>query len=44
MSAPQTIAEAVHMIDELQAELDRAHATIEILRSERNTWRSASGR
>lgn len=44
MSAPATMAEAISMIDELQAELDRANCTIEMLRAERDTWRMASGR
>lgn len=46
-----TIAETVRMIDDVQDELDRAYvklrtanAIIEILRSERDTWRAVSGR
>lgn len=46
-----TIAETVRMIDDVQDELDRtyvklraANAIIEILRSERDTWRAVSGR
>lgn len=51
MSAPQTMAEAIHMIDTLQFDLDKAHrdlavahAMIATLRGERDTWRSATGR
>jgi hypothetical protein len=44
VTEPQTMAEAVKIIDSLRAELRSANATIEILRSERNTWRTATGR
>ena len=41
---PQTMAEAVKLIDNLRAELAIANQTIEILRTERNTWRAGTGR
>lgn len=43
MNAPQSMAEAVAVIDLLRAELMRANATIAVLRSERDTWRTATG-
>lgn len=39
-----TIAEALAEIDRLVAENTAMVTTIELLRSERDTWRSASGR
>lgn len=51
MTAPATMAEAVHMIDMLQAELDKAFVTIgrlesriDTLQAERDTWRAETGR
>lgn len=44
MSAPQTMAEAVKLIDDLRAELKEAKTTIEVLRYDRDTWRAISGR
>lgn len=44
MSAPETMAEAVFMIDALHAELDQAYKDIETLRAERDTWRAEAGR
>jgi len=41
---PTTMAQAVKLIDELRAELAVANQTIEMLRTERNSWRTASER
>lgn len=41
---PTTMSEAVAQIDALTRQLSEAHAEIELLRAERDTWRAEASR